>query len=243
MSVFGQQSLTLTEMAKQLGHSDHSLKAQYRGSAAMDSSITAESWLPGTTGVHCNVTHGDHWEEVKGATTVKIQDNMHIRVGGDTIDTYDGNVTKTFNGRTTNNYFEHSDSNYFALQTTYNTKVWKTTSHRVLEAGTFKGSAYGATLSVTHTAAAFTDLNVKVNSVAEFTCGLKTFNLTERLYSLLGWETEAKVAQKKAAVLKEEIGALSSKIQSNRASLGLLAYKCRAAGIHTGPILTPYPNS
>lgn len=206
MSVFGQQSQTLTEMAKQLGHSDHLLKAKYSGSAPMDNSITAESWLPGTTGVHCNVTHGDHWEEVKGDMTEHFHGNKDSTNHGDLTETHNGDVTRNTHGVTTQsftgpNFDEHLDDFFCATH-----KDW-------FSWGFCKMSAYASTLSATGIALGVTGydskiigISVKVNPLAEFAFQNTTFDIRARKWAVKAKEVDVKGLEWNVQLLMQEAG-------------------------------------
>lgn len=75
-------SATLTELAQGFTAADSSLTTNYKGSAPLNSTITQDSWLPGTTGLDCKLVHGDRWQELNGQLTENIASSATTNVGG-----------------------------------------------------------------------------------------------------------------------------------------------------------------
>ncbi len=123
MATFGADSQTETELATGLPKADDSLTRNYKGSAPMDSSITSDTWIPGTNGIDCKLVRGNFFQQIGKAgeedaqVTTSIQGQESYTISGNRTSTVQGDDTETIYGQSTYTYYD-SQSNTFSQTVT-----------------------------------------------------------------------------------------------------------------------------
>lgn len=243
MSVFAQASRTLTELGKEMGQSDHSLKAKYNGSAPMDHSITAETWLPGTKGVHCEVMKGDHWQENKG--------NVIKHVSKKTTATYDGEYNATHNGDRNTNVnaadlenvqgptmishlggLVHTVDTHLQNDWTCGSFTWGMTSATAM---LLLNLAY-APANVSMQA-----INISVTPICDLNIPLLAVSFTGLEYACVGKKLKGEADKTSASVVSEKIEAVEIPVGTVKGLIKFWEGKIAAAETSAAPRVGPYP--